>query len=265
MTVPETRYANPKDGYEMVYIPPGPAIFGSRPEDIYSRADEHPQFTAELPGYRIGIYCVTNGQHAEFLSEAGAGENDLARWIDPSFGSHLVERRSGFVAKRRSGYRVDDEEKHGDHPVKVTWYGAEAYCEWAGMRSPRELEWEKAARGDDGRIFPWGDRWDPGKCRHHGNYGAARTCRVGDYPNGRSPWGLHNMSGNLDEWCEDWYDARVYHRYATGDLEPPASGQHKVVRGGSWACEAPGMLRCVYRAGNLPKKGGDGFRCAVAA
>jgi len=260
--MPELSHVNEVDAYEMVYIPAGPAIFGSARSDRGAEAREKPQFTAELPGYYLGIYCVTNAQYAKFLTEAGASDSDLGKWISLVGACH--------VAKRGPEYAVDDEGKYGDHPVVlVSWYGAEAYCEWAGLRLPSELEWEKGARGDDGRRYPWGDEWEPDRCRCDEKRGEETTCGVWEYPDGMSPWGLGNTSGNVWEWCADWWEERAYRRYGRGRLEPPTFDRWtrpwKVLRGGSCFDPDPRSLRCAYRGEFALPSHHDcrfGFRCA---
>jgi formylglycine-generating enzyme len=244
------HYRNPKDGYEMILIPRGVAIFGTGPDDPYfeesSTDREKPQFKADIPEFYIGIYCVTNEQYYTFIKETGHRPPEQATWGTP------VWKNGKFP------------EGKGKHPVVcVTWDDAKAYCEWAGLRLPTELQWEKAARGFDGRLFPWGNDWDENKCRNFNNKGLGTTCAVDDYPEGTSIFGVFNMSGNVWEWVEDWYESNAYARYAKNYLTLPNAGQFKLLRGGSWHGDNPVPFRGAAR---LPKNPDDrasvvGFRC----
>ncbi|MFH1117290.1 MAG: formylglycine-generating enzyme family protein [Pseudomonadota bacterium] len=244
------HYTNPRDGYEMVLIPKGEVIFGTGPDDPYFRVGEtdieKPQFKADIPECYIGMYCVTNEQYLKFVNETGHRPPEQAEWGKP------VWKDGKFP------------ENKAKHPVVcVSWHDAKAYCEWSGLGLPSELQWEKAARGFDGRIYPWGNEWDEKKLRNYNNKGLGTTCAVDDYPEGTSIFGIYNMSGNVWEWCEDWYENNVYERYARKDLTLPSAGQSKILRGGSWHGDAPLPFRCGAR---LPKNPEDrahwvGFRC----
>jgi len=261
---------NPKDRYELILVPAGEAIFGSREDEPDSNYDGKPQFRAYLPDYYLGKYPVTNLQYARFLDEVRPKQSDLDRWILLDSDCHVVKVGSGYRVRGAEDAAwedlVDDEEGWANHPVlQVSWYGAEAYCQWAGLRLPTELEWEKGARGVDGRTYPWGNDWDPNKCRNASNHGSERTCIVWEYPEGCSYWGHYQMAGNVWEWCADWYDDNAYQRYAKGDLTPPKGGISKVLRGGSWFDGDPRNFRCANRSGNYPDSryySYDGFRCA---
>jgi formylglycine-generating enzyme required for sulfatase activity len=164
------------------------------PEGEFLAGDE--KFPVRLPAYYLALHPVTNAQYKRFKRE----------------------------------WKRDD-----DHPVvEVNWDEAQAYARWAGLRLPSELEWEKGARWTDGREYPWGEKWDEGKCRNDKNKGSGQTCGVWGYEVGCSPWGLYQMAGNAREWCEDWYDKEAYARYKTGNLTAPKSGVGRVLRGGSW-------------------------------
>ncbi len=269
-------WVNPKDGMEMVYIPPGEFILGSSDAQIdawvgkyygYARAwlaDEQPQCRVRLPGYWVGRTEVTNAQYLRFVQ--ATAHRAPYHW------------EGGKVPAGLESFPV----------VCVSSEDAHAYCEWAGDRLPSELEWEKAARGTDGRIFPWGNEWDSRRCRNvesltgrsylnrpemeqaleqwlrlHDRNRDGPTA-VGSYPAGASPYGCLDMAGNVWEWCGDWYDESVYQRYARGDLKPPATGTKRLLRGSCWGHGDPDRFRCAYRFNGLPLDCSDafGFRCA---
>lgn len=264
---------NPKDStMRLLLIPAGQAILGAGDSPF---AEERPAFTASLPAYYLGETEVTNAQYAKFLGAHKPSGTELDSWIDLEAGCGGY--CDGRIDKNGETYTV--ESGWENHPVVcVSWYGAKAYCDWAGLRLPSELEWEKGARGADGREYPWGgsgyrDGWDQGRCRntYNGYDLGVSTCEVFDYDgtktgqkDGRSPWGLCNMAGNVFEWTADWFDDDVYSQYAAGDLTPPAGGTDRVVRGGGWIHCSESYYRCAYRGPNDPASRGYqvGFRCA---
>ena len=274
-SVPST-IINEKDGTQLVLIPEGEFLAGGPgsdegydPEALMNnqfaeflasgpgaKEGGGHSFPVRLPAYYMALYPVTNIQYAQFLSQVQPSISELREWINCE--PHSPIRRSDWNVAKQVG-RMIFESYGNDLPVvNVTWYGANAYAKWAGLRLPSELEWEKGARGVDGREYPWGNTWDESKCNSQGKGS------VQNYPDGRSPWGLYQMSGNILEWCEDWYDRDAYNRYRLGKLGSPSKGTCRVLRGGFWNLDDPKFFRGAYR-GYLPPEARNfnfGFRLA---
>jgi formylglycine-generating enzyme required for sulfatase activity len=270
MAAPET-WTNEKDGSLMRLIPAGGFIMGSTiaETEAAKRMDkagpqfpllhETPQFRAEIDNFYLGVFTVTNEQFARFLSETQLSGKQLQNWI--SWLDRIIP-----PPNESQVYRAHSAVEN--HPViNVTWFGAEAYCRWAGLRLPTEIEWEKAARGTYGRIFPWGDQWDPDRLCWWGSHGKKETTVAVDaFPEGCSSYGISQMAGNVEEWCTDWYQPDVYKRYATGNLAQPRAGIGRVIRGGNCLRKNKLEFRCAMRRANTPSFTNillTGIRCAA--
>jgi len=242
-------------------VPAGAFVMGSTDDDAYAASDEKPQHSVSLPAYRIGRYPVTNAEFAHFIADGGYAARD-----------HWTE--AGWRERERRGWT--EPEGYGtpfnlpDHPVVgVSWYEALAYCRWLEAKSgrpyrlPSEAEWEQAARGSDGRIYPWGNV-EPTRelCNFDNNVRA--TTPVDRYsPRGDSPYGCADMAGNVWEWCATrWQDS--YRDYQ--DDNDPAGEARRVVRGGSWFDSRNGV-RCAFRDDRYPdyRLNGRGFRVVVSS
>jgi formylglycine-generating enzyme required for sulfatase activity len=252
----QTRSA---DGMEMIYVPAGEFLMGSTAADLKAADDEKPQHTVYLDAFWIDRTEVTNAQYVQFLNALGeyrgaCEEHDCAQTKREDEDSHILRQDGQYLVE--SGFE--------DHPViSVTWYGALAYCEWAGARLPTEAEWEKAARGTEGHIYPWGSNAPDCNKAQYGDCSGS-TMPVGTRLAGASPYGALDMVGNVWEWVADWYDAAYYGSSPAENPRGPNSGEHKVFRGGSWGYP-PAFIRTSERARNHPAYTGFnlGFRCAA--
>jgi len=231
------EYRNGKDSSTMVRIPAGEFAMGS------NNYDEKPSHTVYLDAYYIDKYEVTNAQYKKFC--------DATNRFDPEF--------PHFGGKTDPGYFKN----YPNNPVvNVTWEEASAYSSWAGKRLPTEAEWEKAARGTDGRKYPWGNKWDASKCNSKES-GINKTTPVGSYPQGASPYGVMDMAGNVWEWCQDRYDHNYYQVSSSSNPTGPSSGAGRILRGGCWAnrrevCTTT-LRNCAPQEARFDF---DGFRCA---
>ena len=224
---------------EFVRVPAGEFTMGSDKD-----ADEKPIHKVNLSEYLIGKYPVTNRQYQVFvLAEKYKAPN---HWTD------------GKIPQNKE-----------EHPVVyVSWEDATAYCKWASkvsgvsVRLPSEAEWEKAARGTDGRTYPWGEGIDKSRANYYESK-IGETTKVGSYESGKSPYGVYDMAGNVWEWVNDWYDESYYQGSPSSNPQGPASGKSRVSRGGPWN-NYSSYLRVSNRYRNSPvnRYYFSGFRCA---
>jgi len=221
-----------KDNAEMVYVPAGEFTMGSDEGD----SDEQPVHTVYLDAFWIDKYEVTNAQYQKCV-EAGACD----------------------TPEVTTDYNNVD---YAQHPVvHVDWNEVNDYCQWVGKRLPTEAEWEKAARGTDGRTYPWGEGID---CEHAQYKGCGEgSVPVGSRPKGASPYGALDMAGNVWEWVADWYGEDYYSQSPARNPPGPDSGEMRMLRGGSWQ-HFPSAARCARRNRAYPKRKhlSWGFRCA---
>jgi serine/threonine-protein kinase len=245
-----------QDGMVMVYVPAGEFSMGSNDGFL----DEQPVHTVYLDGFWIDSTEVTNTMYVKFLHAVGNQVEGGVTWLnEEGYDVRIIQFDWGWVVE--SGY--------GDHPVGIiSWYGAQAYCDWVGGRLPTEAEWEKAARGTDGRTYPWGEA-DPTCSLSNSFYGCAHgtdygdTIWVGSHPRGASPYGALDLAGNVREWVADWYDESYYRVSPERNPTGPISGTLKIVRGGGWGHDAH-TVRSAYREEARPDSTWDisGFRCS---
>jgi formylglycine-generating enzyme required for sulfatase activity len=241
---------------EMVMIPAGTFIMGSdKKVDRNAYPAELPQRKVYLDAYEIDKFEVTTVQFLKFVLATG---------------------RAPLIDWQYDGGNF--QETMASHPVMhVSWFDADAYCKWAGKRLPTSAEWEKAARGEDGRIYPWGNEPAGLSRANFGRTGLSGPVRdrperlllyppiisVDKYENAVSPYGLFQMAGNVAEWTADWYDPHYYKKAPDRNPKGPDRGTQKAFRGGGWIDSTP-SVRPAQRNGTEPSTRMNwlGFRCA---
>jgi len=241
---------------EMVPVPAGWFLMGSdKKKDRLAYFTEFPQRKVYLDGFEIAKHEVTTVQFLKFI---------------------LATDRPPLIDWRYDGGNF--QESMASHPVMhVSWFDADAYCRWAGKRLPTEAEWEKAARGEDGRIYPWGNQSAGLTRSNFGRSGLSGPVRdrperlmlyppiisVDKYDNALSPYGVYQMVGNVAEWVADWYDKDYYKKAPEKNPKGPAKGTQRAFRGGGWIDSTP-TVRAAHRNGSNPdtKMNWLGFRCA---
>lgn len=245
---------------EMVPIPQGAFSMGTIIENDrdWGDPDEEPVHRVFLSPYHIDRYEVTSAEFSRFLN------------LHPEASHRYIELGPTVTLERRNG-RYRPRPGLDKLPVnRVSWYGAQAYCRWKGKRLPTEAEWEKAARGTDQRIFPWGNQFPNNDLatyhRQFAQMGFKVMKPVDSMNRGRSPYGVHHMAGNVWEWVADWYELDYYQDSPKKDPQGPATGTSKVLRGGNWYYKAY-YMRTTYRFNEKPEKFKiwQGFRCAKSA
>jgi len=234
-----------KDLAPMVTIPAGEFVMGSKLGE--GQPDESPQRAVYLDAYVIDKYEVTVEHYAAYLKKSGAEPPDF--WD-----------------------RVNQKEDGNRPVVGVDWLDAKDYCEYYGKQLPTEAQWEKAARGTDGRKYPWGDE-NPKDFSVFANFGHGVSFRyskslapVGSYEAGKSPYGVYDMVGNVWEWVQDWYHKDYYATASPKNPAGPDDGEYTVIRGGSWLLR-PGIARSAGRMYLPPNRRSSalGFRCTGEA
>jgi formylglycine-generating enzyme required for sulfatase activity/serine/threonine protein kinase len=264
-------WTSPVDNMPMICVPAGDFLMGSTDSDTLADDDEKPLHQVYLDAFWIDQTEVTNAMFNKFVEETSyqtKAEKVGFAWVLDTEAKEW--KKTPSATWNHPHGPTSDINGLDNYPVGLmSWYDAVAYCEWAKRRLPMEAEWEKAARGDDGRIYPWGDHiGDPADFANvwwdswwvYNSY--PFTSLVGSYPDGASPYGALDMAGNVWEWVMDWYTANYYSELDYKNPKGPDTGDYRVLRGGSWN-NIDGM-RAAVRFKDVPGSKFDyfGFRCA---
>ncbi|MBU6390711.1 MAG: SUMF1/EgtB/PvdO family nonheme iron enzyme [Planctomycetes bacterium] len=237
---------------EMILIPAGKFIMGTTEDEFIP--EETPQHEVYLDAYYIDKYEVTNAQYWEFLQYLKTtGDHSKCFPGEPKGKDHTPGTpHTGW------DYPYYD---YPDYPVcRVDWYDAYAFAAWAGKRLSTEAEWEKAARGTDGRRFPWGNVWDAKRC----NVGTDAPLSVGSFEYGKSLYGCMDLIGSVSEWCNDWYHPEYYQNTPSVNPKgPETSTGLRIIKGGSLFAPYAYKMRCAVRIFGKPEDRNKsiGFRC----
>ncbi len=252
----------------LVFIPAGEFYMGSTEEEAKDAWEtckkigscpwdwfkgELPKHKVVLDAYFIDRYEVTNAQYKECVDVGKCKKPQDTTWYDNA--------------------------SYANHPVvNVDWEQANTFCKWAGKRLPTEAEWEKASRGENGNVYPWGNSWDENKCNNRDYIGTLTssmakmymnrgTTPVGSFESGKSPYGAVDMAGNVWEWVSDWYDEKYYKNSPYKNPKGPKNGSYRVRRGGSWGDYYSGNFRGADRYWGYPDDAVNewGFRCAKSS
>ncbi len=250
--------SGPDDIGAMIDIPAGPFMMGCS-GGTYCISSSSPAHEVTLSAYRIGKYEVTAGEYQKCIDAGNCNNSN--------------ENEPHYMTSDGGAYpcNLGDELKK-DHPMNcVSWYGAKAYCEWVGKRLPTEAQWEKAARGTDSIVYPWGE--ESPSCEYavffpenDTSYGCGKgtTWIVGSKEKGKSPYGLYDMAGNAQEWVNDWFSETYYTESPTENPTGPETGDWRILRGGSYISSDIGLIT-TSRDAKVPYFKGCGyigFRCA---
>ncbi len=240
----------------MILIPAGPFIMGS---DV--RKDEEPAGEIRVESFYLDRLPVTNAQFYAFWRAGLYDDPSHPCWAGLQEGYRWIRKSE---ERRGPRFAYDPQWNDPEQPViGVTWYEALAYARWVGKRLPTEAEWEKAARGTDGRTYPWGNDFALTYC-NVAQSGVGCTAKVGKYaPNGDSPYGISEMAGNIWEWTSTVYEPYPY-RADDGREDLMENKGRRVLRGGSWQSRFSQHLRCANRYSAEANFGftNTGFRCA---
>ena len=246
---------------EMVMVPAGSFLMGSSSADSQAQRDEQPQHTLTLPAYEIGKTEVTNAQFRPFVD--GDGYTNQAYWTAAGWQWRTEQKRTQPSCWNEANFNGDQQPV-----VCVTLYEAVAYARWLSAQTglnfslPTEAQWEKAARGTDGRSYPWGNAWDA-KLANSAESGLGKTAPVGQYPGGASPYGALDMAGNVWEWTQSELQTYPLAQPTGETLYTIKADRTYVLRGGAWG-SGQVNARCAYRDGIFPHGGNvfNGLRLA---